>query len=229
MNHWAQKLIRFWRMPFFTKLHALSTQYYKLKALLIYRLAFKEFGAGSYIRRPLLILNPSYIRIGKRVGIRDGARLEVVCDAKREPLMQIGDGTSIEQGVHIVCHHRVAIGHDVTISANCCILDVTHPYENVLDPAKIGNRLQDDDAFVEIGGGSLIGFGCVVLPNVRIGEYVVIGANSVVTSSIPSFSVAVGNPARVVKQFDEITGSWTRSTESIQQRSISVSADSPTV
>src|SRR5262249_27730797 len=109
MNHWIEKLTRFWRMPLFTKLHALGTRYYKLKALLVYRIVFKEFGAGSYIRRPLLILNPAHISVGKCVGIRDGARLEVIraLDGKT-PSLKIGDNTNIEQNVHIVCHSRIS-------------------------------------------------------------------------------------------------------------------------
>jgi acetyltransferase-like isoleucine patch superfamily enzyme len=44
------------------------------------------------------------------------------------------------------------------------------------------------------------------LPGVTIGEHVVVGANSVVTHDIPSFSVAVGSPARVIRQYDEVRG-----------------------
>lgn len=53
---------------------------------------------------------------------------------------------------------------------------------------------------VEIGAGSWLGYGAVVLPGARIGRNAVIGANAVVTGEIPDFSVAVGVPARVVKR-----------------------------
>jgi acetyltransferase-like isoleucine patch superfamily enzyme len=52
---------------------------------------------------------------------------------------------------------------------------------------------------VSIGDGSWLGHGTVVLPGAQIGRHVVIGANSVVTGSIPDYSVAVGAPARVVR------------------------------
>jgi acetyltransferase-like isoleucine patch superfamily enzyme len=45
-----------------------------------------------------------------------------------------------------------------------------------------------------------LGFGTVVLPGASIGEHVVIGANSVVTGDIPSYTVAAGVPARVIKE-----------------------------
>jgi acetyltransferase-like isoleucine patch superfamily enzyme len=55
---------------------------------------------------------------------------------------------------------------------------------------------------VEIGAGSWLGHGSIVLPGARIGRHVVIGAGSVVTGVIPDFSVAVGVPARVVRRYD---------------------------
>jgi acetyltransferase-like isoleucine patch superfamily enzyme len=48
-----------------------------------------------------------------------------------------------------------------------------------------------------------LGFGTVVLPGAEIGEHVVIGANSVVTGVIPSYTVAAGAPARVIKKIPE--------------------------
>ncbi len=56
---------------------------------------------------------------------------------------------------------------------------------------------------VKIGNNVFIGAGSVVLPNVTIGNDVIIGAGSIVTKDIPSNSVAVGNPARVIKTFEE--------------------------
>jgi sugar O-acyltransferase (sialic acid O-acetyltransferase NeuD family) len=53
---------------------------------------------------------------------------------------------------------------------------------------------------VSIGEGTLIGAGAVVIPGKKIGAWCVIGAGAVVISDIPDFSVAVGNPARVIKQ-----------------------------
>ena len=68
-------------------------------------------------------------------------------------------------------------------------------------------KRQNEQA-VEIGKGSWIGSGAIILPGSKIGEHVVIGANSVVTGEIPSHSVAVGSPARVVRQYDG--NSWER-------------------
>ena len=59
---------------------------------------------------------------------------------------------------------------------------------------------------VVIGDGSWIGAGSVILPGARIGKHVAIGANSVVNGIIPDYSVAVGSPAKVIKQYSELAG-----------------------
>jgi acetyltransferase-like isoleucine patch superfamily enzyme len=205
------KVQQFWYAPLHNKLNAVGTFYYKVKGIFFYRFVFARFGSGSYIRKPLLILNPGFISVGQKVSIRDGARLEVVRSSSyRTPSLVIGDGTNIEQNVHIVCHCRVSIGSRVSITGNCSIADVIHPYENAEDLSNISSRIHDEDTFIEIGDGSFIGFGSVILPNVAIGKHVVIGANSVVVHDIPDYSVAVGAPAVVIKRFDFMKREWVR-------------------
>ena len=204
-----EKLNWFWRAPFLNQLHSLSTVYFKVKGIVFYRLVFKRFGRGSCIRKPLLILNSGFISIGERVSIRDGVRLEVVRSSDhRTPHLVIENDTNIEQNVHIVCHSRVRIGSNVSITGNCSIVDVTHPFSDVHDLRKIGARIGDEDSFVEIGDGSFIGFGSVILPNVRIGTHAVVGANSVVTHDVPDYSVAAGVPAVVRKRYDFVRQVW---------------------
>jgi acetyltransferase-like isoleucine patch superfamily enzyme len=207
---WA-KLKAVWREPYFGKVNRLVILYYKFKGMVLYRLVFKRFGAGSYIYKPLYISNPMFMTIGERVSIFGGIRLEVIQDNnKRIPDLSIGDNTNIEQNVHIVCHSRIRIGDNVSITGNCAVVDVTHPYVDVDNPLKVGARVQDDNSFVEIGDGTWIGYGSVVLPNVRIGRSVVIGANSVVVGDVPDFSVVAGSPAKLIKRFDPITGIWVK-------------------
>jgi acetyltransferase-like isoleucine patch superfamily enzyme len=212
-----KKIRRFCREPWLNKLHTIAIAYSKMKGIVVYRLLFKKFGRGSYIKNPLLILNASFVSIGDRVSILDGVRLEVLISNKqRIPSLIIGSNTNIEQNVHIVCHSRVQIGCNVSITGNCSIVDVTHPFSDVRDPTKIGARILDEQSFVEIGDGSFIGFGTVILPNVRIGANVVIGANSVVSHHIPDFSVAAGAPAIVLRRYDFVSNTWVKPPAEIQ-------------
>ncbi|HEV8206905.1 MAG TPA: acyltransferase, partial [Acidimicrobiia bacterium] len=60
-----------------------------------------------------------------------------------------------------------------------------------------------------IGSGSWLGHGAIVLGGASIGEHVVVGAGAVVTGDLPDYSVAVGNPARVIRRY--LTGEgWVR-------------------
>jgi acetyltransferase-like isoleucine patch superfamily enzyme len=182
-------------------LHAFTARaYYQLKGVLFYRFLFKRFGRKSVIRTPLLIAHPEHIEIGDRVRIREGLRLEVVKDGvTSDPLLTIGSDTNIEQNVHIICHCRVKIGSQVSITANCAIVDTAHPYDVPGDSRKIGERISTEPSFVEIGDGCFIGMGATILPNVRIGEKAVIGSNSVVTQDVPAHAVVAGNPARIIR------------------------------
>jgi acetyltransferase-like isoleucine patch superfamily enzyme len=177
----------------------------RLRSRFYYPAVFGSFDISSLLGTPLALTEPRYIHIGSGVTIRPGARLEViVLHPERPPELRIGRNVGIEQNVHIVCHHRVIIGNDVSIAANCAIVDTTHPFDDIPADLKVGSMIQDDDASVEIGDGSFLGVGCVVLPNVRIGVGCVIGANSVVTRDIPNYSVAAGAPARVLRSISKL-------------------------
>ena len=82
----------------------------------------------------------------------------------------------------------------------------------------VGNREGRRRDVVEIGRDVWIGASSVVLGGVSIGEGSVVGAGSVVTRDIPSFSIAVGNPARVVGRRFADDGERRRHTDLMNQR-----------
>jgi acetyltransferase-like isoleucine patch superfamily enzyme len=118
-------------------------------------------------------------------------------------VVSIGDRCLIGRGSGIVGHFSIEIGNDVWTRHHVYITDQNHGYEDVTRP--ISQQSQPERPVV-IGDGSWLGHGAVVLPGVTIGKHVVIGANSVVTKDIPDFSVAVGSPAKVIRQYDETHG-----------------------
>ncbi len=202
------KLRKLWSAPLSAKLVSLCRLYWRVKTLIFYRLLFKRMGSHCVIYKPMIINNADCIEIGDHVNIRDYVRLEAVRDPYgRIPRLTIGSNTNIEQGVHIICHNRVTIGRDVSITGRCAIVDVTHPY-NTHHSAKIGDLIADEDSFVEIGDGAFIGYGAVILPNVKIGKRAVIGANSVVTRDVPDHSIAAGAPAKVIKIYSQQLQRW---------------------
>jgi acetyltransferase-like isoleucine patch superfamily enzyme len=186
-------------MSLHSKLNFLREVWHWLKTQTYYRVVFKSVGSHSKLRNPLFISHPEFICIGRRVSIRDGIRLEAVLSPDRRPQLSIGDGTLVEQDVHIACHHRVSIGANLSITARCSIVEVTHPIPETICDGNIGAIILNDVAEVIIEDGVFLGIGTVVLPNVRIGRGAVIGANSVVTHDIPPFAIAAGVPAKVLR------------------------------
>jgi acetyltransferase-like isoleucine patch superfamily enzyme len=177
----------------------------RLKSRFYYPIIFGSFDKTSLLFRPLLIVRPEYIFVDGGVTISPGARLEAIAlNPQNPPELRIGNNVNIEQNVHIICHYRVLIEKNVSVTANCAIVDTTHPFDDVPCETKVADLIQDDQGFVEIGEGTVLGFGTVVLPNVRIGKGCVIGANSVVTRSIPDYSVAAGAPAVVLRSIRKL-------------------------
>ena len=142
---------------------------------------------------------------------------------------KIGRNVPIDENFHCEYGKNIFIGNDVIIGPNCTFIDnekiiignsimfapnvqIYTAYHPVLPEERyILERDADDPIYyrtcadpVEIKDGAWIGGGAIILPGVTIGKNSIIGAGSVVNRSIPDNCVAVGNPCRVIKTFDEI-------------------------
>src|SRR5690606_3381458 len=95
-------------------------------------------------------------------------------------------------GVYIQAMNGIILGNNVGISPGCKIISANHNNEDHLK--------HDEAPPIRIGNNVFIYANSVVLPGVQIGDNVIIGAGSVVTHNIPSNSIAVGNPCRVIKE-----------------------------
>lgn len=169
---------------------------------------FGRFGENSIICFPTNTLyNEHYIHVGSGTMIGPHCTLSAgmmpgqICIT--DPVVSIGDRCLIGKGSAVVGHFSITIGNDVWTGHNVYITDQNHGYEDVTRP--IGTQSMPEKP-VTIGDGSWIGYGSVVLPGASIGDHVVIGANSVVTGDIPSYSVAVGSPAKVIRRY--VDGEW---------------------
>lgn len=91
----------------------------------------------------------------------------------------------------------VKIGDRTKFGPRVSIYAATHPTE--VQGRRDGIDYSQE---VTIGNDCWIGGNTVILPGVTIGDGVTIGASSVVTKSIPSYSIAVGSPARVIRQVE---------------------------
>ena len=165
-----------------------------------------RLGKGSFISPPSYIYGGKWIHIGDSVAIWREARIEALCDRSEAPGIHIGNGTTIHPYVHIGALQEVAIGAGVLIASRVYITDHDHDYLNPFEPPISNGRLIVDP--VRIEDYVWLGEGAMVLKGVTIGERSIIGAGSVVTRSIPPFSIAVGSPAKVIRRYNQDAKVW---------------------
>ncbi len=141
----------------------------------------------------VLVRNYGRITIGERLLMYGSTvRCELVADPGG--IIEIGNRVFINYGVSISAHKLVKIGNRCQIGNYTLIMD--NDYHQAGDKTTLGESkpiILEDDVW--------LGARVIVLKGVTIGQGAVIGAGSVVTRSIPPRSVAVGQPAKVVKTF----------------------------
>src|SRR5690606_1023791 len=160
-----------------------------------WRWRFAGFGARSLLIAPDLLTGTRRIRIGSRVTIRKGARLEAVGPGSGVAIT-IGDGTSIHLRFHVGAAERVHIGRNVLIAGDVYVSDHDHELPIPGRPPASG-RLRVAPTVVE--DDCWLGQGCKILRGVHLGRGCVVGANAVVTRSFPPYSIVGGVPARLLR------------------------------
>ncbi|MBB5608601.1 MULTISPECIES: DapH/DapD/GlmU-related protein [unclassified Janthinobacterium] len=167
------------------------------------------------------ILGPAYIRgkshitIGQNFSCRTNLWLEAVTTFNQQnfsPRINIGNNVGASDFLHIAATNSIRIGNNVLIGSKVLITDHLHGDYRGLHPSSPEisphDRPLSSDLAVTIEDNVLIGDNVSVLPGVNIGFGAVIGANSVVTSDIPAWTIAAGVPAKVLKKFDSIEKKW---------------------
>jgi lipopolysaccharide O-acetyltransferase len=171
------------------------------------------FSPSRIIRRPYYIRGKRFIKFGKGFTTGVGARLDVLTDKRNGFLMEFGNNVQINDYVHIAAAESVKIGNNVLIASKVFITDHNHGnYGNTIlphcDPRVAPEERPLTKKPVIIEDNVWIGEFVSVLPGAIIKEGSVIGTMSVVTKTIPPYSIAVGVPARVVKTYNFQTNQW---------------------
>jgi len=160
--------------------------------------AFAGFGSRSVIQPPVRLSGEGRIAVGSNVFVGSGSWLQVIPGEGDEVAISIGDGTSIAGMCVLSAVRSVVLGPGVMLARGCYVADHAHAYGD--DDVAIQDQGVTNVAPVEIAEGAWLGENAVVLPGVRIGRGAVIGANSVVSHSVPDRAIAAGVPARIIRQ-----------------------------
>jgi acetyltransferase-like isoleucine patch superfamily enzyme len=158
----------------------------------------------------LLRSRASYIQLGDRVKLGREVWLNVpdlsVCN---EPAIIIEDGCAIGRRSVISAKNQIHIMRNTIFGPGVLVMDHNHSFDDVTVP--IACQPMTAGGTIRIEEGCWIGFGAVVMCSrgeLVIGRNSVVGANSVVSRSVPPYSVVAGNPGKIVKQYDPESKMW---------------------
>ena len=172
------------------------------------------YSSSRLIRLPFDVRGKRFIDFGKSLTTGIGCRLEAYPINKRDKVLLIGNNVELNDYVHITAMTGVFIGNNVLMASKIYISDCTHGFyegsSKDSSPEQIPNAREFNMAPVHIEDNVWIGESVSILPGVTIGKGAIIGANSVVTKNIPSDCIAVGVPAKVVKEYNFEKKIWER-------------------
>lgn len=169
--------------------------------------------SARIIRFPIDLRGKKYIDFGKNVTTGYHCRLEAYpIENDKSKILTFGDNVQINDFVHIAAAKKIEIGNNVLIASKIFISDICHgeydDFENMSAPNEHPNDRKLSVKPVTVHDDVWIGEMVSILPGVEIGKGAIIGANSVVTKSVPEYSIAVGNPAKVIKRYNFETKRW---------------------
>lgn len=161
---------------------------------------FKKFGCKSLLAPGITLLSPQHISIGNNTSIMRHCVLETCPNAQLQPNLIIGNNVSIGEYTHITCAQKIEIGEGLLTGRFVLITDNGHGKSSA-DEISIPPILRPvhSNGPIKIGRNVWIGDKATVLPNVTIGDGVIIAANAVVTKDVPAYTIVAGCPAKIIK------------------------------
>lgn len=168
----------------------------------LFQFVYLKRGKGSVIYRTVRKDLPPFnlFRLGKYSVIEDFS-----CLNNSVGDIIIGDYCRI--GLSNTVIGPITIGNRVNISQNVVLIGLDHNYQDVYKGI-IEQGVTTSP--ITIGDDTIIGANTIVLSGITIGKHCFIGAGCLVNKDIPDYTVAVGNPVRIIKQYDFNQEKWSR-------------------
>lgn len=183
--------------------------------------AFGTAGENLRVQAPWRISNAKHISLGSNITLGPGCMINAICrypgrflsdvphdtqSREYNPSIVIGDRVSVTGYLGLSAVQSVTIEDDVIIASHVFISDNAHGRSRVDIPYKY--QPLEDISPVLIGRGSWLGEHAVIMPGVQVGEFSIVGANSVVTRDVPPRSIVAGAPAKVIRQWSDEKSAW---------------------
>ena len=163
---------------------------------LLLSIFFKKIHWYGYCGKPVIWKGVKNIKLARRSRIFPGSRLEVYGE---QGMISICSDVAIAQNFHCTAMGKLVIGQGTLITANVCVTDIDHSSDQAF--VKPIDRAYEH-AKTSIGENCFIGTGAVIQAGSVLGDFCIVGANSVVRGHFAPYSMIVGAPARTVRVFD---------------------------
>lgn len=157
-----------------------------------------RLGKGAYLDHGVYLhACPGGISIGAGSLVMKNAILHVYNfrDLPHSGIM-VGERSLIGEACILRGQGGITIGDDVYLGTLVQVLAVNHVFADTGRPISHQGITAEG---VSIADGAWVGSGAIVLDGVRVGRNAVVGAGAVVTKDVPDYCIAIGNPARVVR------------------------------
>ena len=162
--------------------------------------------SSVYIASDVRLIGLFRMRIGSNVAIGSGSWLNINERHSPSDGLVIGDNCFIGKRNFFNVGRSIILRDYCLTALNCAFIGSAHRYDDPMRAYMATGVTLDADIYV--GANCFFGYGAQVIGNVRIGHGCVIGAGALIRTDIPPFSLAVGNPARVIKRFDFSSMQW---------------------
>lgn len=171
------------------------------------------YNGARLIRRPFYCRGKSRLHFGEGLTTGYHCRFDLLGEEEdNSKKLIIGINCKMGDNVHIVANEKVVIGDNCLMASKIFISDTSHgDYSEVTTSSSPYIPPDERPLYskpVFIGNNVWIGENVCILLGVSIGNGCIIGANSIVNRNIADKCVAVGNPAKVIKKWDENTCLW---------------------
>jgi acetyltransferase-like isoleucine patch superfamily enzyme len=184
----------------------------KLRTLWLNTYPFVSLGKGVWAHYSCHVARSAapFISLGEGVGLGRDARLEICATpGTNSPILVLEQGSGLQRRCVISARNRIHVMRNVMFGPSVLVMDHGRAVQG--DAGNTGRAQDSRGGTIRIEEDCWIGFGAVIIcerGELVIGRHSVVGANSVVTRSIPPYSVVVGDPARIVKQYDFSESKW---------------------
>jgi acetyltransferase-like isoleucine patch superfamily enzyme len=188
----------------------LRTRFFKLRNAVLYRPGgLRRLGQDSVILRPRNLIGKRFIEVGSKTTIMLGSRMEGIAgweDKTYDTKLIFGNNVYIGRYFFVTVIDRVEVGDGCVFSDYVYISDNSHG----LNPQGGGIMAQalESKGPVKIGSHCFLGYRVAIMPGVTLGDWCVVGTNSVVTKSFPAYSMIAGSPAKLLKVYSPEKAAW---------------------